>query len=151
MSKRYRLKLPTYTVLRECAPLPRIFRNDEDNAEFANTIVNATDDDKEHFWLVLLHPKHHYLMHHEVSMGSQIASIVHPRQVFGPALGEGAAEIVVFHNQPSGDPMPSAEDKELTRRLKEVGELVGIRLLDHVIVGNGTRRWVSLHQTGDIR
>jgi|SRR5882724_156086 len=155
MPKRYRLKLAIYTVGRESPPLPKTFKNDEDTAEFAKAIVNAVDDDKEHFWLVLLNQKHHYLMHHEVSMGSQSASIVHPREVFGPALRDGAAEILVLHNHPSGDPMPSAEEKELTRRLKEVGELVGIRLLDHlldhVIVSNGTGRWVSLHLTGDIR
>ena len=70
-----------------------------------------------------------------VSVGSLSAAIVHPREVFAPAIKERAAALIVLHNHPSGDPTPSAEDFEITRRLKEVGDLVGIRLLDHVIVG----------------
>jgi DNA repair protein RadC len=78
------------------------------------------------------------------------ASLVHLREVFGPALREGAGAIFVFHNHPSGDPTPSPEDNELTRRLKTIAELVGIRLLDHVIVGNGTNTWISMQQIGVI-
>jgi DNA repair protein RadC len=145
---RYRLKLATWTVVREHTPLPKQFKNDEDSAEFAKEIVNTVDDDKEHFWLVLLDVKYRYRMHHEVSVGTLSASLVHPREVFGPALREGAGAILIFHNHPSGDPTPSAEDKELTRRLKEVGELVGIQLLDHIIVGSGSNQWVSFQKMG---
>ncbi len=70
-------------------------------------------------------------------MGTLTASLVHPREVFGPAMREGAAAIILVHNHPSGDPTPSPEDVEITMRLSEVGRLVGIRLLDHVILGDG--------------
>jgi DNA repair protein RadC len=60
---------------------------------------------------------------------------VHPREVFGPALRDSAAALVVAHNHPSGDPTPSADDRRVTERLREVGQLVGIELLDHLVVG----------------
>jgi DNA repair protein RadC len=69
-----------------------------------------------------------------VSIGSLNASIVHPREVFLPAIQHSAASLVLVHNHPSGDPEPSEEDLSITRRLIEVGDLVGIGVLDHVIV-----------------
>jgi DNA repair protein RadC len=89
-------------------------------------------------------------MHTEVSVGHQSASLVHPREVFGPAVREGAAVVLLVHNHPSGDPAPSAEDRELTRRLKSCGELLGMNVLDHVIVGNGTGRWCSFRDVGEL-
>jgi DNA repair protein RadC len=147
LSKRYHLKLAKWVVVRETAePLSRKIRNAEDAATLAIEFVKACDDDKEHFWLILLNTKHHYLMHTEVAMGTQSASLVHPREVFGPALREGAAAIIVAHNHPSGDPEPSLEDRELTKRLGECAQVTGITLLDHLIVGNGTHRWISLKE-----
>jgi DNA repair protein RadC len=70
--------------------------------------------------------------------------------VFGPAVREGAHSILLAHNHPSGDPTPSAEDRALTARLKECGQLLGIEVLDHVIVGNGTGRWVSFRDRGEL-
>jgi DNA repair protein RadC len=143
-SKRYRLKLATWIVVREAEePPPRKITNPEDAARLALEFAKAADDDREHFWVVLLNRKHHYLMHTEISVGTQSASLVHPRQVFGPAVREGAASIVLCHNHPSGEPDPSAEDRELTRRLVECGKLLEIEVLDHIIVGNGTGRWMS--------
>ena len=148
-SKRYRLKLATWIVVREAEVVsPRVINHPDTAARLATELVKAFDDDKEHFWIVLLNQKHHYLMHTEVSMGSQSASLVHPREVFGPAVREGAATIVCLHNHPSGDPIPSAEDRELTTRLKECGKILGIEVLDHVIVGNGTGRWFSFRDCG---
>jgi DNA repair protein RadC len=81
-SKRYRLKLATWIVVREAEePSPRKINHPEDAARLAMELVRASDDDKEHFWVVLLNQKHHYLMHTEVSMGNQNASLVHPREV----------------------------------------------------------------------
>jgi DNA repair protein RadC len=141
MSKRYRLKLATWTVVREAEePSPRVINHPDDAVRLAIEFVRASDDDKEHFWVVLLNQKHYYLMHTEVSMGSQSASLVHPREVFGPAVREGAATVLLVHNHPSGEPQPSAEDRELTIRLKECGKLLGIEVLDHVIVGSGSAR-----------
>jgi DNA repair protein RadC len=150
-SKRYRLKLATWIVVREAAdPSPRKINSPDDAARLATELVRARDDDKEHFWVMLLNQKHHYLMHTEVSMGSQSAALVHPREVYGPAVREGAAVVVLVHNHPSGNPAPSSEDRQLTARLKECGTLLGIEILDHVIVGNGTGRWFSFRDVGEL-
>jgi DNA repair protein RadC len=70
------------------------------------------------------------------SIGSMTSSQVHPREVFRPAIANLTAGVIFIHNHPSGDPDPSREDVEITRRLSEVGKLIGIRVLDHVIIGN---------------
>jgi len=146
---RYRLKLATWTVVREeSEPSPRKLGTPEAVAKLAIDFTRAMDDDKEHFWAVLLDGKNRYRMHTLVSTGSQGASIVHPREVFGPAMREGANALLVMHNHPSGDPTPSFEDFEVTERLARTGEVVGVRLLDHVIVGNGTEKWVSFAERG---
>jgi DNA repair protein RadC len=90
----------------------------------------------EHFGVMLLDTKHRVLKITVVSVGTLDASIVHPREVFLPAILHSAASVVLVHNHPSGDPEPSEEDLSITRRLVEVGELVGIGVLDHVIVGS---------------
>ena len=72
-----------------------------------------------------------------ISIGSLDSAPVHPREVFGPAVRRGAAAVVVAHNHPSGDPSPSPQDIDVTKRLIKASEILGIRLLDHVIVGNG--------------
>ncbi|MCA9573523.1 MAG: JAB domain-containing protein, partial [Myxococcales bacterium] len=84
-----------------------------------------------------------------VSVGTLTTSLVHPREVFGPALSDAAAALIVVHNHPSGDPSPSQEDVEITKRLIEVGRLLGVPLLDHVVVGEG--RFVSLRERLDFR
>lgn len=91
---------------------------------------------KEIFCVLLLDAKHRKLREVQVSEGSLTASIVHPREVFAPAVRDSAAAMILVHNHPSGDPSPSPEDVEITRRLREVGELMGVRVLDHVIVGS---------------
>ena len=69
-------------------------------------------------------------------MGSLTAALVHPREVFKAAILSNAAALILVHNHPSGDPTPSAEDRAITERLRQVGELVGIRVLDHVVIGD---------------
>jgi DNA repair protein RadC len=141
----------TWIVVREAkAPSPRVINHPDHAARLALEFITASDDDKEHFWVVLLNHKHHYLMHTEVSMGSQSASLMHPREVFGPTVREGAAAIICLHNHPSGEPTLSSEDRELTTRLKECGTLLGIEVLDYVIVGNGTGRWFSFRDVGEL-
>jgi DNA repair protein RadC len=115
-------------------------------AEFARELVAGHDDDREHFWVIFLNAQNHYTGHHLVSTGSLSASIVHPREVLGPALREGAAHVILVHVHPSGDPTPSKEDIALTRQLAEGARLLGIRLHDHLIIGSGTGNWVSLAQ-----
>ena len=148
---RYRLTRATWTVVRERGqPSPRALSRPEAVALLALDLTRAADDDKEHFWVVLLNTQNHYLMHTEVSVGTQSASLVHPREVLGPAVREGAAGLILIHNHPSGDPTPSREDLRLTRQLADGATLLDIKLHDHVIVGNGTERWVSLAQRGDL-
>ncbi len=148
---RYRLKLATWTVVRERDQRsPRILSSPEAAALLALDLARACDDDKEHFFAVLLNAQNHYLMHTEVSVGTQSASLVHPREVLGPAIREGAASLILIHNHPSGDPTPSREDLRLTRQLATGATLLDIKLHDHIIVGNGTERWVSLAQRGEL-
>ena len=148
---RYRLKLATWTVVREkTQSSPRWLSSPDDVALLAIDLMESCDDDKEHFWVLLLNAQNHYLMHTEVSIGTQSATLVHPREVLGPALREGASAIVLIHNHPSGDPTPSREDLRLTRQLRDGALLLDLRLHDHVIIGNGTRSWVSLARRGEI-
>jgi DNA repair protein RadC len=101
---------------------------------------------REVFVALLLDGRNRLLREERVSMGSLTTSIVHPREVFAAAIRESAGAIVVAHNHPSGDPTPSREDLEVTARLAEVGRIVGIALLDHVIVGDPG--FVSLRERG---
>jgi DNA repair protein RadC len=103
---------------------------------------------KEVFKAILLDTKHQMLKDVTVSEGSLSASLVHPREAFLPAIKESAAAVIFLHNHPSGDPTPSTEDKELTHRLAEVGRLVGIGVLDHIIIGTGSPGYMSFRDAG---
>lgn len=105
--------------------------------------------DREHFVVMCLDNKNHMAGFHVVSVGSVAMSIVHPREVFKVALLANASGIILMHNHPSGDPTPSTEDTEITRRLRQCAELFGMRLLDHVIFGDAsTRPYVSMVDDG---
>lgn len=92
---------------------------------------------KEHFIVLHLDGKNRIACIDRASVGSLNQAIVHPREIFKTALLSNAAAILLVHNHPTGDPAPSNEDRDITNRLKEAGELLGIKVLDHVIVGNG--------------
>lgn len=92
--------------------------------------------DREHFWGLALNTKNRLLKAFEVSVGSLSASIVHPRELFKDAVRLSAASLVVVHNHPSGDPTPSGADIQLTRRLVKAGDVLGIEVLDHVVIGD---------------
>jgi len=148
-ARRYRLRLATWTVVRECgAPSPRTLSTPAAVAELAQDLLREHDDDKEHFWAILLNAQNHYLLHTEVSVGTQSASLVHPREVLGPALREGASSVILIHNHPSGDPTPSREDLRLTRQLRDAAAMLDLNLHDHIIIGNGTASWVSMAERG---
>lgn len=115
---------------------------------FRHAHLRLRDLRRERFVALLLDSKHRLLGEVVVSEGTLTASLVHPREAFAPAIRESAAALVFVHNHPSGDPTPSAEDIELTRRLVAVGELVGIRVLDHVVIGDG--RYHSFADAGRI-
>jgi len=104
--------------------------------------------DRERFVALDLDARHRVLRRRMVSVGTLTASLVHPREVFGPALRIRAAALVVVHNHPSGDPEPSAEDTALTERLREGARLLGLDLLDHVVVAHSG--YVSLRERGQL-
>lgn len=93
---------------------------------------------KEQFIVILLNGKNKIIGTEVVSEGSLNSSVVHPREVYAPALLQHAASIMIAHNHPSGDPNPSDEDKETTRVLKRSGKVMGIPLIDHIIIGDGS-------------
>jgi len=113
---------------------------------FSHFHERLCDYRKEVFYALLLDSKNRLIREVQISEGSLNASIVHPREVFAPVLRESASAVLFVHNHPSGDPDPSREDLEITERLRKVGELMGVRVLDHIIVGNGD--YVSLADRG---
>jgi len=124
-------------------PLP--IRGPEDVAVACKSLKGAK---REVFAVLLLNARHEMMRRVTVSVGSLNASIVHPREVFKPAVIASAASMILVHNHPSGDPEPSEEDLSITRRLVQVGELLGIGVLDHIIVAK--RGVVSLRARGAI-
>ncbi|MDA8239576.1 MAG: hypothetical protein M0Z67_04290 [Nitrospiraceae bacterium] len=94
------------------------------------------DREKEHFWVLGLNTKNAIKFVDLVSLGTLTASLIHPRETFRLAVHRGVASIIVAHNHPSGDTAPSREDIAITERLRDAGEILGIKLLDHVIIGN---------------
>lgn len=107
---------------------------------------DLSSEPKEHFICLHLDGKNRIVCFDKVSVGSLNQSIVHPREVFKTALLSNAAGILLLHNHPTGDPNPSREDREITHRLKEAGDLLGIRVLDHIIIGDG--QYLSFTEEG---
>jgi DNA repair protein RadC len=101
---------------------------------------------QEHFLTLHLNTKNRLLGTETVTIGTLDASLVHPREVFKAAIRQSSAALILAHNHPSGDPRPSQEDISLTRRLRESGELLGIPILDHVIIGN--QNYYSMREEG---
>ena len=101
---------------------------------------------KEHFKVLLINAKGEILEEHEVSIGDLCSTPVHPREVFCQAIKRSAAAVLFVHNHPSGDPTPSRQDVETTKRLVEAAKILGIRVLDHIIIGDGA--YISLRKKG---
>lgn len=114
-------------------------------AAFCSLLDNP---DREYFVVLLLDGKNKIVGIHTVSQGSLNQSIVHPREVFKAAILANSAAVILAHNHPSGELAPSMEDKNITRRLKEAGELLGIRVLDHVIVDTDSGAYLSFVEKG---
>ena len=105
---------------------------------------------QEAFHVLLLNTRNKLINRQLVSLGVVDSTLVHPREIFRPAFLQGASAIVLVHNHPSGDPTPSAEDVKLTRQLIQVGQVMGIKILDHVIIGRATesgRGYLSLRES----
>ena len=95
------------------------------------------DEKQEVFLLILLDTKYRFICDKKISLGTLNHSIVHPREVFLAAIRESSAAVILVHNHPSGDPSPSEEDSRLTWRMARAGNLLGIQVLDHIVVGEG--------------
>ena len=104
------------------------------------------DKKKEHFLVLLLDTRNQLIKISEISVGSLDASIVHPREVFKEAMAGSAASVIFVHNHPSGDPAASEDDIGLSKRLAQAGEITGIDVLDHVIIGDNN--YLSLKREG---
>lgn len=102
--------------------------------EIAREILQTEDQEKEHFYILILDGKNKIKFAKHITTGTLTSSLVHPREVFRPAIMAGGAGVICFHNHPSGSPSPSSQDIEVTDRLQEVGDLVGIPIIDHVII-----------------
>ncbi|SER74749.1 DNA repair protein RadC [Gracilibacillus ureilyticus] len=121
-----------------------IIRSPEDGANFLMEEMRQLK--QEHFVVVFLNTKNQVIHRQTIFIGSLNASIVHPREIFREAVKRSSASIICAHNHPSGDPSPSQEDIQVTKRLVESGKVVGIELLDHLIIGD--HRFTSLKEKG---
>ncbi|MCP3030457.1 DNA repair protein RadC [Halobacillus sp. A1] len=121
-----------------------VIRSPEDGADFV--MEEMRDLKQEHFICLFLNTKNQVIHRQTIFIGSLNASIVHPREVFKEAVKRSAASIICAHNHPSGDPTPSQEDIQVTRRLNECGKMIGIELLDHLVIGD--RTFISLKEKG---
>jgi DNA repair protein RadC len=101
---------------------------------------------QEHFVCLFLNTKNQVIGKDTIFIGSLNASIVHPREVFRRAIQRASAAVICLHNHPSGDPSPSAEDRNVTKRLQEAGKLLGIDVLDHIIIGE--QSFYSMKENG---
>jgi DNA repair protein RadC len=122
----------------------RVLKTPKDSAAALMTVLQ--DQPNEVFAILCLTTKHRVIAYHEVSRGTLDSTLVHPREVFKAALLANAAAIIVSHNHPSGDPSPTLDDLDVTRRLVATGEVLGIPVLDHIVVGEG--RYFSFKEGG---
>jgi DNA repair protein RadC len=107
-------------------------------------LTDIKDEKKEFFIALFLNARNQVIKKETISIGSLNASLVHPREVFSPAVGSSAASVILAHNHPSGDVTPSREDVELTKRMVQAGELMGIEVLDHLVVAS--ERFLSMKE-----
>lgn len=112
----------------------------------AQNVIQGNEYAEENLWLITLDTKNNITGIFTVSTGSLNSSIVHPREIFKRAVLQNAASIIICHNHPSGDPAPSQEDINITKRIYDAGKILGIELLDHIIIGDN--KYTSLKEKG---
>jgi len=142
----YRIPVYTVSLVREHsqAAETKVITSPLEAYHLLNTYIGEAD--REHFVVLLLDTRNVVRGIHTVSIGSLNASCVHPREVFKAAILTNAAAVIVGHNHPSGNPIPSHEDIALTERLVQAGELLGIPVLDHLVLGD--QAYISLQERG---
>lgn len=134
-----------YVCREAAAPTPSRLTTPQETASlFASILGNEA---VEVFGAVYVTTKQDVICYHEISRGTLNSTMVHPREVFKPAVLSNAAAVIVGHNHPSGEPEPSVDDEQLTARLVAAGALLGIDVLDHVIVGS-ENRYYSFRESG---
>jgi DNA repair protein RadC len=149
--KTYRVSRYRLALLREGSVPTAWDKQVRDASDVARLMAPLVSDfSQESFWLILLDGRNRVAGISLISLGSLTAALVHPREVFGPAIASACAALILLHNHPSGDPTPSAEDIALTKRLCDVGDLVGIGILDHIVVGHDGA-YASLADRGLLR
>lgn len=136
MTLRYTWKRVKLTLVRERAEQPYRIRDAHSAATLIRSFIR--DDPREHFVAVYLDGKHNPMAVHLVHVGTAGSVMANPRDIFGPAMQLSASAIIVGHNHPSGSALPSIEDKAVTERLHKVADIVGVPVLDHVIIGDGS-------------
>lgn len=132
------------SLVREQADRPYAVRHAGDVVGLLRAFLG--DDPRERFAVVYLDTRNLPIAVHDAHVGTCDSSPVHPREIFGPALSLAATSIVVAHNHPSGDPTPSTNDRAVTDRLRQAGELLGVPLIDHVVIGDA--RYYSFADEG---
>jgi DNA repair protein RadC len=131
---------------RSCPPPPTKLRRVATAADVYGLLSSLGAKDREHFVALFLNVRHQVIRRRTLAIGSLSGVEIHPREVFKPAIKASAAAMIIAHNHPSGDPSPSRADIELTTRLRDVGELVGIPVLDHLVICRDG--YVSLAERG---
>lgn len=127
--------------------LSYIIRSPEDVVQVGKSFMRIHEEPEEYMYMICLNTKNRVIGVFEISHGNVNSSIVGTREVFQKALLANAVSIILMHNHPSGDPSPSREDIEVTRRIVEAGKIIGIQVLDHIIIGD---RYSSLKEKGHI-
>ncbi len=129
---------------KDSGPAPQVFRNSREVYEYFRPKFYGLK--KERFLCALLDAKNRVFRETVVSEGTLTSSLVHPREVFRDAIKEAAASVLFVHNHPSGDPNPSRDDIHITKRLVETGKVIGINVIDHIVISDGT--YLSLLEKG---
>jgi len=142
-----RVNIVSIKMVKECSILysKRRISSPSDAVNIARELLETCD--REQLIVICLNTKNEPTAIHTVSIGSLNSSIVHPREVFKSAILSNSASIIISHNHPSGCPNPSSEDIAITTRLKESGEILGIKLLDHIIIGDNNN-YISIKEKG---
>lgn len=135
-------------VSMNCPDLVSIIRSPEDAANVGRGFMHIHEESEEYLYLICMNTKNRVIGVFEVSHGNVNSSVFGVREIFQKALLANAVSIIVMHNHPSGDPKPSREDIAVTQRLVEAGKIIGINVLDHIIVGDGS--FSSLKEKGYI-